>query len=319
MHGIDVERIAAGGRRSGDGPGGLGLQSDELVDRHGRQPARPEGLPDAARRRPPARRSRRRVPPRRRRPGTTRTRDHEPPRRARARRPRRARRVPAGRRRRHGGVRRLRARVGVGGPPGRGDGGRRARPADRGDRRRRDRRAVRAHRRAARAAARPGRPRRRARVGPRRSLPACGAGVGGEVGCAALRHPPRDRDHHHSLRAARRRQPGSAVAGADPATRQRDRPASGDARRQRTDPRPARRVARMGRRQLATASCSRGSTSAIRSVRRSPGWSSATVESSRSACSCAGCSGGAGPRCTRCGPWTRRRTPTTRDTACSRR
>ena len=76
---------------------------------------------------------------------------------------------------------------------------------------------------------------------------------------------------------------------------------------------------RMGRRQLATASCSRGSTSAIRSVRRSPGWSSATVEWSRSACSCAGCSGGAGPRCTRCGPWTRRRTPTTRDTACSRR
>ena len=70
---------------------------------------------------------------------------------------------------------------------------------------------------------------------------------------------------------------------------------------------------------LATASCSRGSTSAIRSVGRSPGWSSATVEWSRSACSCAGCSGGAGPRCTRCGPWTRRRTPTTRDTACSRR
>ena len=159
-----------------------------------------------------------------------------PPRRARARRPRRARRVPAGRRRGHGGVRRLRARVGVGGPPGRGDGGRRARPADRGDRGRR-------HRRAVRARPTP------LLVPPRDPValadalesvladpvPACGAVVGGEVGGAALRRPPGDR--HASPPATssspasarldrRRRRPG------DTSTRSTLRPATPDDREQ---------------------------------------------------------------------------------------
>ena len=52
-----------------------------------------------------------------------------------------------------------------------------------------------------------------------------------------------------------------------------------------------------GRTSRATASCSPGSTTATRSGRRSPGSSNAAVVSSPSACSCAGSSGGARPRC----------------------
>ncbi len=76
------------------------------------------------------------------------------------------------------------------------------------------------------------------------------------------------------------------------APRRRARTAAGDGRRPRPDPGAPRRVARLERR-AATASCSRGSTSATRSGPRQGGWSSLMAPSSPSACSCAGRSGGA--------------------------
>ncbi len=174
--------------------------------------------------------------------------------------------------------------------------------------------------RRARAAPRSGCPRRS--TGSRRPRPAPAVRAVGRVplGGDALRCPPGGGHADRPVRAAGRRAGEPAPSGRScrlsavtPGTCV--RPPT------RTGPRSSRCSTRRsdGATNPGTGSCSRGSTNATRSGRRSPGWSSTPVESSPSACSCAGSSGGARPRCGRCGPWTRRRTRITRAVACSRR